>query len=75
MGIALGGGVIDADYTREGKVILRNQGEADCVFKAGDQIAQLIVEKVANTDAMEVDDVGITERRKMRFGSSDMNSK
>ena len=36
MGIAVRGGVIDADYTGEVKVILRNHGEADCVFKAGD---------------------------------------
>jgi len=75
MGIAVGGGVIDADYTGEVKVILRNHGEADCVFKAGDRIAQLIVEKFANTDAMEIDDLGITERGKIGFGSSDMNPK
>jgi len=73
--IAVGDGVIDADYTGEVKVILRNQGEADCVFKAGDGIAQLIVEKVANPNTMEVDDRGITERGKMGFGSSDMNPK
>ena len=74
-GIALGGGVIDADYTGEVKVILRNHGEADCVLKAGDRIAQLILEKVADVDAMEVDDLGLTERGKMGFGSSDMNPK
>jgi len=73
MGIAVGGGVIDADYTGEVKVILRNHGEADCVFKAGDRIAQLIVEKVANADAMEVHDLGVTERGNMGFGSSDLN--
>jgi len=75
MGIAVGGGVIDADYTGEVKVILRNHGEADCVFKVGDRIAQLIVEKVANADAMDVDNLGITGRGKMDFGSSDMNPK
>ena len=30
MGIAVGGGVIDADYTGAVKVIVRNDGEADC---------------------------------------------
>ena len=75
MGIAVGGGVIDADYTGEVKVILRNHGKADCVFKAGDRIAQLIIEKVANADAMEVDKLEITGRGKMGFGSSDMNRK
>jgi len=61
MGIAVGGGVIDADYTGEVKVILRNHGRADSVFKAGDRIGQLIIEKVANADAMEVEDLRITE--------------
>jgi len=75
MGIAVGGGVIDADYTGEVKVILPNHGEADCVFKTGDQIAQRIIEKVADADAMEVDDLGMTERGQMGFGSSDMNPK
>jgi len=75
MGIAVGSGVIDADYTGEDKVILRNHGKVDCVFKAGDRIAQLIVEKVANADAIKVDDLGITERGNMGFGSSDMNPK
>jgi len=75
MGIAVGGGVIDADYTGEIKVILRNHGEANCLYKAGDRIAQRIVEKIANTDAMEVDDLGVTERGKIGFGSSDLNPK
>jgi len=73
MGIAVGGGVIDADYTGEIKVIFRNHGEADCVYIAGDRVAQLIVERIANTDAMEVDHLGITERAKMGFGSSGLN--
>jgi len=75
MGIAVRGGVIDSEYTGEVKVILRNHGEADCVFKAGDRIAQLIVEKVANADAIEVDELGTTERGKAGFRSSDLNPK
>jgi len=75
MGIAVGGGVIDADYTGEVKVILRNHGEADCMFTAGDRIAQLIIEKIANADAMEVDNLGVTERGQIGFGSSDLNPK
>jgi len=75
MGIAVGGGAIDADYTGEIKVILRNHGEADCLYKAGDLIAQLIIEKIAHTNIMEVDDLGTTERGKRGFGSSDLNPK
>jgi len=59
--IAVGGGVIDADYTGEVKVMLCNHAEADCVFKAGDWIAQLIIEKVANPDAIEADELVTTE--------------
>jgi len=75
MGIAVGRGVIDADYTGEVKVMLCNHGEADSVFKAGEWIAQLIIEKVANADAIEVDDLATTERGKSGFGSSDLNPK
>jgi len=75
MGIPVGRGVIDADYTGEVKVILRNHGEEYCLFKAGDRIVQLIIEKVANADDMEVDDLETTERGKLGFGSSDLNPK
>jgi len=43
MVIAVGGGVVEVDYTGEEKVILGYQGKADCLIQAGDQIAQLIV--------------------------------
>jgi len=75
MGIAVGRGAIDADYTGEVKVIVRNHGEADCSFKAEDRIAQLIVDSIADADAMEVRDLGITNRRKMGFRSSDPSPK
>ena len=75
MGIAVGGGVIDADYTAEIKVILRNRGQADCLYKAGDRIAQLIIEKIANADTMEVDDLEKTERGRQGFWSSDISPK
>ena len=56
-GIAVGGGVIDADFTGEVKVILPNHGKGDYLFKAGDRIAQLIVEKKNRLDgAMDMDE-------------------
>jgi len=48
-GIAVCGGVINADYTSEIKLILRNHGNASYEFKAGDRMAQPIVEKSTNT--------------------------
>jgi len=75
MGMVVGGGGVDADYTREGKVILHNDGEADCSLNAGGRIAQLIVERIANADAIEVDDLATTEQGKFGFGSSHLNPK
>jgi len=48
-GIAVGGGVKDADYSVEIEVILRNHGDTSYEFKAGDRIAQLLVEKSTNS--------------------------
>jgi len=52
MGIAVDRGVIDAHYTREVKVILRNHGQTDCSYKAGERIAQLIVERTGDANAI-----------------------
>ena len=54
-GIAVGGGVIDADYTDEVKVRLRNHRREDYQFKASNRIAQLIVKKIQVDKAREVD--------------------
>jgi len=48
-GIVVGGGVIDADYTYEIKVILRNHRNTSYELKACDCIAEPIVEKSKNT--------------------------
>ena len=74
-GIAIGGGVVDSDYTEEVKVILRNHGTEDYQFKAGDRIAQLIVEKIQLDEAMEIDELDQTERGTEGFGSTDLGPK
>jgi len=74
-GIAVGGGFIDADYTSEIKVILPNHGDTSYRFKAGDQITQLIVEKIEAHDAMEIDNCDDTERGAQGFGSGDLDPK
>ena len=71
-GIAINGGVIDADYTGEIKVIMINHGKSDCRIQAGDRIAQLIIEKIKTSDMIEVDDLEVTERAGKDFGSTDM---
>ena len=74
-GIAINGGVIDADYAGEVKVIMVNHGKNDCRIQPGDRIAQLIIEKIDTSDMMEVDDLEITERAERGFGSTDMSPK
>ena len=74
-GIAVGGGVIDEDYTGEVRVILRNHDTTDYEFKAGDRIAQLIVERIQTCEAMVVDELVETERGTPGFGSTDLGPK
>ena len=56
-----GGGVIDADYTEEVKVILMNHGTQDCLIQAGEQIAQIIVDKLNTKAAVQVEHVANTD--------------
>ena len=74
-GIAVGGGVMDADYTGEVRVILRSHGTTDYEFKAGDRIAQLIVERIQTSEAVVVDKLVETERGTQGFGSTDLGPK
>ena len=74
-GIAIGGGVIDVDYTEEVKVILRNHGREYYQIKVGDRIAQFIVERIQLDEAMEIDDKNETERGTKGFSSTDLGPK
>ena len=74
-GIAINGGVIDADYTGEIKVFMINHGKIDCRIQAGDRIAQIIIEKIDMSDMMEVDQLEATERADSGFGSTDLSPK
>ena len=73
--VAVGGGVIDADYTGEIKVILRNHGNASYQFKPGDRITQLIVENIQTHHAIDIDNLEDKESRTQGFGSSDIGPK
>jgi len=74
-GIAVGGAVIDVDYTGEIKVILRNHGDTSYEFQAGDRIEQLIVGKIQTHDAMEIDNLEDTDRGTQGFVSTDIGPK
>ena len=75
LGIAVGGGVIDADYTGEVRVSLRNHGTTNYEFKAGDRIAQLVVERIQRREAMVVYKLVETKRGIQGFGSTDLGPK
>src|ERR1700712_3710412 len=62
--------VIDADYTGEVKVVLANQGDQLYRVEKGDQIAQLIIEKINNQELLEVAELDNTQRGDQGFGSS-----
>ena len=64
-------GVIDADYTREIKVVLVNLGTENYKVHEGDKVAELIVERIISDEAILVQDLEATKRGMKGFGSSD----
>lgn len=69
-GISTGAGVIDADYRGEVKVVLFNHGENDFEVKAGDRIAQLVLERIVNAEIAVVKSLDETLRGAGGFGST-----
>lgn len=68
--IAVGGGVVDPDYTGEIYVILINHSNNDYDITAGDRIAQFICEKVLFPKVTVVDAHDVTVRGNRGLGSS-----
>lgn len=62
--------MIDADYRGPVGVILFNHMDVDFDVKAGDRIAQMILEKIVTPDVVEVDDLEETLRGEGGFGST-----
>jgi deoxyuridine 5'-triphosphate nucleotidohydrolase len=58
------------DYRGPLGVVLFNFSDVDFTVKAGDRIAQLIVERYANVGIEEVDDLDATARGNGGFGST-----
>ena len=56
-------------------MILQNHGTSDYEFKAGDRIAQHIVETIETSEAVVVDKLGKTQRGKQGFGSTNLGPK
>jgi len=68
--IAVNAGVIDSDYTGEIKVVLVNMSDQDYQIQKGDRIAQLITEKIVESDCYQVPKLGKTNRGQRGFGST-----
>lgn len=70
-GITVSGGVIDAGYTGELKVLLTNHNKVNYTVKAGDKIVQMIpIEVKTNVDIVEVNELPTSKRADLGFGST-----
>lgn len=69
-GVDVLAGVIDSDYRGELKVLLLNTDRMTHIFRRGDRIAQLILEKISIEDPVEVQDLDDTARGAEGFGST-----
>jgi dUTP pyrophosphatase len=70
LGIDVLAGVIDSDYRGEIICVLVNHGDSLAKFKAGDKIAQLIIECISLPSAEWADSLSTTDRANGGFGSS-----
>ncbi len=68
--LALTGGVIDAGYRGEIKVLIENLGERAAEIHAGDKLANLIPYPVLTTPVETVEELAQSSRNAGGFGSS-----
>jgi dUTP pyrophosphatase len=69
-GITTMGGVIDSNYRGEVMVILHNTKSENFEVKAGDRIAQLLIQKIESPEIVEVQELEESVRGDKAFGSS-----
>ncbi len=72
-GIDAIGGVVDGDYRGELMAILANLGSEDFEIKAGDRIAQFIIEAISLPSPVFVDELNESTRDADGFGSTGQN--
>ena len=68
--LILTGGVIDAGYRGEIRVLMENLGDAPAEIRAGDKIANLIPYPVLTSEVEVVDELGDSRRQAGGFGST-----
>ena len=69
-GIKTAGGVIDSGYRGEVGVILWNISPEPIEIKAGDRIAQLLIQPISTPSTLEVEELPTSDRNQGGFGSS-----
>ena len=69
-GIDIAAGVIDSDYTGPVGIVLVNHGSVVYNFKAGQRVAQLILERIVTPEVEEVEELEETDRGANGFGST-----
>ena len=69
-GIDVFAGVIDSGYRGEIKVCLYNSSDWNVDFKAGERIAQIIIQKLEYVEMLEVERLQDSNRGESGFGSS-----
>ena len=69
-GIQVGAGVVDADYRGSIKVLLFNHGSDSMEVRAGDRIAQLVLERVSTPEVSVVASLDGSDRGSAGFGST-----
>lgn len=68
--LMLTGGVIDAGYRGEVRVLIENLGDSAAVIHAGEKIANLIPYPVLTGEVQVVEDLSESSRKARGFGSS-----
>ncbi|MBI2668980.1 dUTP diphosphatase [Candidatus Woesearchaeota archaeon] len=69
-GIKTMGGVVDAGYRGEIKVIMHNLSGSAFTIEKGMKIAQMLIQPVAQEEIVEVDELDDTSRGEGGFGST-----
>lgn len=64
-------GTIDSDYRGEIQLIAINLGSAPIVIRRGQRIAQMIIQRVARAEWIEVDELSASPRQFGGFGHTD----
>jgi dUTP pyrophosphatase len=68
-------GTIDSDYRGEIQVIAINLGSTPIVIRRGQRIAQMIIQRVARVEWIEVDELAASPRQSGGFGHTDKENR